>query len=63
MNGILISDVNECLDLVAAKCNGAQMECYNYPGGFDCTCKTGYKMNAAMDKCEGEYLIFIERNE
>ena len=46
-------DVDECLDLVAAKCNGAQMVCTNFPGGFDCNCNDGYKMNAARDKCEG----------
>lgn len=43
-------DINEC-KLLPLKCRGDQ-RCVNYPGGYYCTCRDGYRLNRLINRCQ-----------
>lgn len=44
------SDINEC-DTGSHCC---QQDCYNYPGGYECSCHAGYRLSTDGCGCDGE---------
>ena len=42
-------DINEC----ATNMGGCEQRCVNTPGGFHCTCNSGYTLNSDGITCTG----------
>jgi Calcium-binding EGF domain len=49
-----IADVDECS---RAK-HGCSVKCHNFPGGYNCTCHDGYKLNDDNRTCSGKTANF-----
>ena len=48
-------DIDECF-LGRDDCDDESLaDCINYPGGFNCTCKTGYTGSGRNGTCEGKH--------
>ena len=54
------TDHDEC----AGNIHGCHQGCVNYPGGYNCSCKSGYRLNTSDFKsCDGKvYLPRINLN-
>lgn len=52
---IALSDVDEC----ALKSDDCQQKCTNKDGGFDCSCETGFTLNADKKNCDQGRLYYI----
>ena len=51
-------DVDECV-LGLDDCDYESLaNCINYPGGFNCTCKTGYTGSGKNGTCKGKYYSY-----
>ena len=52
----LLLDLDEC----AMNVDGCQQNCINYPGGFNCTCFSGYRQRRTnVDSCEGDKIVIL----
>ena len=49
---VLFSDINEC----TTDANNCQEFCHNTPGGFHCSCLSGYELTTD-NKCRGGYQV------
>ena len=45
----LMLDIDEC----ALGTDGCEHMCTNFMGGYNCSCLSGYKLNADMNTCSG----------
>ena len=55
-------DIDEC----ALGTDGCEHMCTNFMGGYNCFCRSGYKLNADMNTCSGMlvcYTKLIQRNK
>lgn len=48
-------DVDEC----AGSSHGCKQLCKNLPGGFECQCQLGYRLEADQKTCVGKKLSFF----
>ena len=51
------TDVDECLPGNNNNCD-VNAECYNKPGTYSCSCKTGYAGEGSAGTCKGEVFHF-----
>ena len=51
-DGDFSADVNECEE--NNPCDSERGECFNYYGGYLCSCKDGYKLNS-NNRCTSKY--------
>jgi Coagulation Factor Xa inhibitory site len=49
---LCITDINEC-NSTNGNCSH---ECWNFPGGYKCSCNDGYNLNDDTRTCDGDYL-------
>lgn len=43
-------DIDDC----DARSHCCQQDCYNYPGGYECVCYAGYRLNTDGCGCDGK---------
>lgn len=54
-----VPDVNECLSAKDNKCSKISQDCFNYQGGYNCSCKAGWKTDQNTKwNCTGRPLMF-----
>lgn len=46
-------DLDECLE--ESSC--CEQDCTNYPGGYECYCRAGYRLNSDGCGCDGTQLL------
>ena len=53
---ILFADINECAEMGPDVCDHF---CNNYPGGYYCSCRYGYKLHSNKHSCVGRYFCYM----
>lgn len=50
-----LTDVDECEE--QSSC--CEQDCSNYPGGYECYCSAGYRLNSDGCSCDGTQYTFL----
>ena len=49
----ILTDIDECADPLKNQCSHPDT-CYNYNGGYDCSCPVGYRLQNDGRTCVGK---------
>lgn len=51
------ADVDEC----GEQSSCCEQDCTNYPGGYECYCSAGYRLNSDGCSCDGKFSFSIQQ--
>lgn len=48
---LCVPDLDECVEETSC----CEQDCTNYPGGYECYCRAGYRLNSDGCGCDGDF--------